>query len=73
MFNKTNLQAALSKQTWAKGLRLHQLNYVISAALDENILRGSVRSESKRSETYLTRFEYDESKNRAKSLPEIRL
>jgi superfamily II DNA or RNA helicase len=67
MFNKTNLQAALSKQTWAKGSRLHQLNYVISAALDENILRGSVRSESKRSETYLTRFEYDESKSRAKS------
>jgi hypothetical protein len=56
MFNKTNLQAALSKQTWVKGSRLHQLNYVISAALDENILRGSVRSESKRSETYLTRF-----------------
>jgi superfamily II DNA or RNA helicase len=67
MFNKTNLQAALSNQTWAKGARLHQLNYVISAALDHHILRGSVRSESTGSETYLTRFEYDESKNRAKA------
>jgi superfamily II DNA or RNA helicase len=65
MFNKTILQAALSKQTWAKGFRLQQLDYVISAALDEHILRGSVKSESKRSETYLTRFEFDESKNRA--------
>ena len=67
MFNKTNLQAALSKQTWAKGARLHQLNYVLSAALDEHILRGSIRSESEGSETYLTRFEYDESKGRAKA------
>ena len=67
MFNKTNLQAALSKQTWAKGTRLHQMNYVVSAALDEHILRGSVRSESKRNETYLTRFEYDESKSRTKA------
>ena len=65
MFNKSNLQAALSKQTWAKGSRLHQLNYVVSAALDDNILRGSVKSESKRSETYLTRFEFNESKNNA--------
>jgi SNF2 family DNA or RNA helicase len=67
MFNKTNLQAALSKQTWAKGSRLHQLNYVISAAVDEQVLRGSIRSESKRSETYLTRFVYDESKSCAKA------
>jgi SNF2 family DNA or RNA helicase len=67
MFNKTNLQEALSKQTWAKGSRLHQLNYVLSAALDEHILRGSIRSESNRNETYLTRFEYDESKSRAKA------
>jgi superfamily II DNA or RNA helicase len=67
MFNKTNLQAALSKQTWAKGSRLHQLNYVISAALDEHILRGSVKSESNPRETYLTRFEYDDSKSRAKA------
>jgi SNF2 family DNA or RNA helicase len=67
MFNKTILQDALSKQTWTKGSRLHQLNYVISAAVNEHILRGSVRSESKRSETYLTRFEYDESRNQAKA------
>jgi superfamily II DNA or RNA helicase len=67
MFNKIILQAALSKQTWAKGARLHQLNYVISAALNEHILRGSVRSESNLSETYLTRFEYDESKSQAKA------
>jgi superfamily II DNA or RNA helicase len=67
MFNKTNLQAALSKQTWAKGLRLYQLNHVVSAALDEQVLRGSVRSESKRNETYLTRFEFDESKSRAQA------
>jgi superfamily II DNA or RNA helicase len=67
MFNKTNLQTALSKQTWAKGARLHQLHYVLSAALDGHILRGSIRSESKRSETYLTRFEYDESKSRVKA------
>jgi len=67
MFNKTNLQAALSNQTWAKGARLHQLNYVVSAALDEHILRGSVKSESMRSETYLTRFEFNESKNRARA------
>ncbi len=38
---------------------------MISAALDEHILRGSVKSESQRSETYLTRFEYDGSFNRA--------
>tara|TARA_R110002153_G_scaffold166870_4_gene319459 strand:- start:4755 stop:7958 length:3204 start_codon:yes stop_codon:yes gene_type:complete len=67
MFNKTNLQASLSKQTWAKGTRLHQLNFVLSAALDEHILRGSVRSETNRHETYLTRFEYDEGKNQAKA------
>ncbi|PKG97267.1 DEAD/DEAH box helicase [Paraglaciecola sp. MB-3u-78] len=67
MFNKTNLQAALSKLTWAKGARLHQLNHVVSAASDEQVLRGSVRSESKGSETYLTRFEYDESRSRAKA------
>jgi len=67
MFNKTNLQAALSKQTWAKGLRLHQLNSVVSAALNEQVLRGSVKSESNRSETYLTRFEYDESRGRAQA------
>ena len=65
MFDKINLQAALSKQTWAKGSRLHQLNYVISAALDEQVLRGSIRSETNRSETYLTRFEYKEANNRA--------
>jgi SNF2 family DNA or RNA helicase len=65
MFNKTNLQAALSSQTWAKGSRLIRLNYVVSAALHEQVLRGSVRSESKRNETYLTRFEYDEARNRA--------
>lgn len=67
MFNKSNLQAALSNQTWAKGARLYQLNYVVSAALDEHILRGSVKSESMRSETYLTRFEFDESKGRARA------
>jgi SNF2 family DNA or RNA helicase len=67
MFNKTNLQAALSKQTWTKGLRLHQLNSVVSAALNEQILRGSVKSESNRNETYLTRFEYDESRGRVQS------
>ena len=67
MFNKSNLQAALSKQTWAKGLRLYQLNHVVSAALDEQVLRGSVRSESKRNETYLTRFEFNESKSQAQA------
>jgi SNF2 family DNA or RNA helicase len=67
MFNKTNLQAALSKQTWAKGLRLHQSSSVVSAALNEQILRGSVKSESNRSETYLTRFEYDESRGKAQA------
>ncbi|MFB1036620.1 MAG: SWIM zinc finger domain-containing protein, partial [Sinobacterium sp.] len=67
MFNKTNLQAVLSKQTWKKGSRLHHFNHVISAALDEHVLRGSVRSESEQDKTYLTRFEYDESKNHVKS------
>jgi hypothetical protein len=67
MFNKTNLQAVLSKQTWEKGSRLHHMNHVISAALNEQVLRGSVRSESERSKTYLTRFEYDEGKSQAKS------
>lgn len=67
MFNKTNLQEVLSKKTWEKGARLYHLNHVISAALDKQVLRGSVTSESERSKTYLTRFEYDESKSRAKS------
>jgi superfamily II DNA or RNA helicase len=67
MFNKTNLQDVLSKKTWEKGARLYHLSHVISAALDKQVLRGSVISESERSKTYLTRFEYDESKNRAKS------
>jgi SNF2 family DNA or RNA helicase len=67
MFNKTNLQAALSTLTWTKGARLYQLSYVISAALHENVLRGSVRSESNLKETYLTRFEFDEGKGRAKA------
>ncbi|MBL4630484.1 MAG: DEAD/DEAH box helicase, partial [Paraglaciecola sp.] len=67
MFNKTNLQAALSQQTWEKGSRLHKLNYVVSAALDDLVLRGSVRSEANKSETYLTRFEYDVSKSCAKA------
>ena len=66
MFNKTNLQEVLSKKTWEKGARLYHLNHVISAALDKQVLRGSVTSESERSKTYLTRFEYDESKSRAK-------
>ena len=65
MFNKTNLQAALSDKTWAKGIRLYQLNNVVSAALHEQVLRGTVRSEANRNDTYLTRFEYNESKNRA--------
>ncbi|MBU3004153.1 DEAD/DEAH box helicase [Paraglaciecola arctica] len=67
MFNKTILQAALSTQTWSKGARLYQMNYVVSAALNDNILRGTVRSESALNETYLTRFEFDESLNRAKA------
>ncbi|KXI29471.1 DEAD/DEAH box helicase [Paraglaciecola hydrolytica] len=67
MFNKTNLQAALSKQTWLKGERLYQQNQVLSAALDGNILRGSVKSESLRNQTYLCRFEYHVSTDKIES------
>lgn len=67
MFNKTILQAALSKLTWTKGARLQQMGYVVSAALHDNVLRGSVRSESNLNETYLTRFEFDEGKGSAKA------
>jgi len=64
MFNKTNLQAALDKQTWTKGARLFQFGNVVSAALDGKTLRGSVKSESQRNSTYLTRFEYSEKTNK---------
>jgi superfamily II DNA or RNA helicase len=67
MFNKSNLQTALSKQTWTKGERLYQNNQVISAALDGKTLRGSVKSESQRNQNYLTRFEYKESSDKVDS------
>ena len=67
MFNKTNLQAALGKQTWAKGTRLYQNGNVVSAALDGKTLRGSVKSETQRNATYLTRFEYLEKNDKVVS------
>jgi superfamily II DNA or RNA helicase len=67
MFNKTILHAAFSKQTWTKGERLYQGQYVVSAALSDNILRGSVKSESHQKETYLTRFEYKANTDSVKS------
>lgn len=67
MFNKANLSATFSKQTWSKGERLYQSQYIVSAALDDTILRGSVKSETHQGSNYLTRFEYKQNTDSVRS------
>lgn len=67
MFTQVVLESSFSSKEWLKGLRVFNQKNVLNGAVEGNILRGSVKSESYREEIYLTRLEYDKVSKRAKS------
>ena len=67
MFTKVVLESSFSSNEWQKGQRVFNQKNVLSGVLEDNVLRGSVKSESYREEIYLTRLEYDKLNNNAKT------
>ena len=67
MFTQVVLESSFSSKEWLKGLRVYNQHSVLNGVVDGNILRGSVKSESYRTEIYLARLEYDKVSKRAKA------
>ncbi|GAB55728.1 Snf2 family protein [Glaciecola punicea ACAM 611] len=67
MFTKVVLESSFHSKEWLKGQRVFEQNSVLNGVVDGSVLRGSVKSESHKSEIYLTRIEYDKVSKQAKS------
>ena len=57
-FSPEHLKAVFTRNEWQKGARLFNKELIKSAILEDNIIRGVVRSESYWSESYLTSLIY---------------
>ena len=58
MFNQKNLESSFTDKAWQKGRRLYFANNIISCALDGDVIRGTIISESQRNQRYIARLEY---------------
>ncbi len=58
MFNQKNLELSFTDKVWQKGRRLYFANNIISCALDGEVIRGTIISESQRDKRYIARLQY---------------
>jgi len=67
MFNKKDLELSFTDKAWQKGRRLYFADNVISCALDGDVIRGTIMSESQRDLRYLARLKYSKDGTRINS------
>ena len=63
MFDSQSLETSFTDKTWKKGQRLYFANNIVSCALDGEIIRGTVISESSRDKRYIARIEYSKKRD----------
>jgi len=67
-FSAQLLKNSFTANEWKKGQRLIKSNCVIACALDDNTIRGVVRSERNKSDSYMVRIELEQGVNIADSI-----
>ncbi|MCP3674960.1 MAG: hypothetical protein GY829_10900, partial [Gammaproteobacteria bacterium] len=67
MFNRKTIELAFTDKAWQKGRRLYFANNIISCALDGDVIRGTINSESQRDQRYIARLQYNKNGTRVNS------
>ncbi|MBL0710849.1 MAG: hypothetical protein JJV99_07545, partial [Colwellia sp.] len=67
-FSTQLLKGSFTVKEWQKGQKLINSNCVIACALDGNVIRGVVRSERNKNDSYMVRIELDQNANIANAI-----